>query len=43
MEFIRERTADGVTERLFDLTVAGDRVPAAIWPRRGRGGPGPWC
>jgi pimeloyl-ACP methyl ester carboxylesterase len=31
MEFTRERTQDGVTERLFDLTVAGERVPAVIW------------
>jgi dienelactone hydrolase len=29
--FTRERTENGVTERLFDLTVAGERVPAVIW------------
>jgi len=41
MEFTRERTADGVTERLFDLTVAGDRVPAVIWVPEGARGPRP--
>ena len=41
MEFIRERTADGVTERLFDLTVAGERVPAVIWAPEGARGPRP--
>ncbi len=36
--FTRERTENGVTERLFDLTVAGERVPAVIWsPEAGRG------
>ena len=35
MEFTRERTADGVTERLFELTVAGERVPAVIWAPEG--------
>jgi dienelactone hydrolase len=41
MEFIRQRTADGVTERLFDLTVAGDRVPAVIWAPEDARGPRP--
>jgi dienelactone hydrolase len=36
--FTRERTENGVTERLFDLTVAGERVPAVIWaPENVRG------
>jgi pimeloyl-ACP methyl ester carboxylesterase len=41
MEFSRERTADGVTERLFDLTVAGERVPAVVWSPEGARGPRP--
>ena len=41
IEFTRERTADGVTERLFDLTVAGERVPAVIWSPEGAEGPRP--
>ncbi|HEY2884445.1 MAG TPA: hypothetical protein VGJ08_04455 [Rhizomicrobium sp.] len=37
--FTRERTENGVTERLFDLTVAGERVPAVIWaPENAHGG-----
>jgi dienelactone hydrolase len=36
--FTRERTENGVTERLFDLTIAGERVPAVIWaPENARG------
>ena len=31
MNITRERTDDGVTERLFDLTVAGDTIPVVIW------------
>jgi len=31
VSFTRERTENGVTERLFELTVAGERVPAVIW------------
>src|SRR5258706_11788847 len=31
MRFIEEHTDDGVTERLFELTVAGDVVPGALW------------
>src|SRR4249919_2262184 len=41
MDFTRERTADGVTERLFDLTVAGERVPAVIWSPEGARGTRP--
>ncbi|HEX2590668.1 MAG TPA: hypothetical protein VHL34_04200 [Rhizomicrobium sp.] len=40
-EFTRERSADCVTERLFDLTVAGERVPAVIWSPEGATGPRP--
>jgi pimeloyl-ACP methyl ester carboxylesterase len=40
-EFTRERSADGVTERLFELTVAGERVPAVIWAPEGAKGPRP--
>ncbi|HEY1632416.1 MAG TPA: hypothetical protein VGF56_13950 [Rhizomicrobium sp.] len=39
--FTRERAIDGVTERLFDLTVAGERVPAVIWSPEGSAGPRP--
>ncbi len=39
--FTRERSEDGVTERLFDLTVAGERVPAAIWAPENAKGPRP--
>jgi pimeloyl-ACP methyl ester carboxylesterase len=41
IEFTREKTADGVTERLFDLTVAGERVPAVIWAPEGAQGDRP--
>lgn len=39
--FTRERTEDSVTERLFDLTVAGERVPAVIWAPEGASGARP--
>ena len=39
--FTRERSEDGVTERLFDLTVAGERVPAVVWSPEGAKGPRP--
>jgi len=39
--FTRERSADAVTERLFDLTVAGERVPAVLWSPEGAKGPRP--
>lgn len=41
VEFTRERTAEGVTERLFELTVDGERVPAVIWTPEGASGPRP--
>jgi pimeloyl-ACP methyl ester carboxylesterase len=41
MQFTRERTLDGVTERLFALTVDGERVPAVIWTPEGAAGPRP--
>jgi dienelactone hydrolase len=39
--FTRERSIDGVTERLFDLTVQGERVPAVIWTPDGATGERP--
>jgi len=39
--FTRERSEGGVTERLFDLTVDGERVPAVIWAPEGAKGPRP--
>lgn len=39
--FTRERSESGVTERLFDLTVAGERVPAVLWAPEGAKGPRP--
>ncbi|HZK99950.1 MAG TPA: hypothetical protein VFC47_08610 [Caulobacteraceae bacterium] len=41
MDFTRERTLDGVTERLFDLTVAGERVPGVVWAPEAAEGPRP--
>src|ERR1700748_43177 len=41
VEFTREKTENGVTERLFDLTVAGERVPAVIWAPEGAKGARP--
>jgi pimeloyl-ACP methyl ester carboxylesterase len=41
MDFTRERTEGGVTERLFDLTVAGESVPGVIWAPEGARGPRP--
>jgi cephalosporin-C deacetylase-like acetyl esterase len=41
VSFTRERTENGVTEYLFDLTVSGERVPAAIWAPEGRKGERP--
>lgn len=41
MEFTRERTLDGVTERLFELTVSGERVPAVVWTPEGAAGARP--
>jgi dienelactone hydrolase len=39
--FTRERSENGVTERLFDLTVAGERVPGVLWAPDGARGPRP--
>ena len=41
MEFTQERTEDGVTRRLFELTVAGERVPAVLWTPEGARGSRP--
>ncbi|MGA0599762.1 alpha/beta hydrolase [Caulobacter sp. KR2-114] len=41
MAFTRERAVDGVVERLFELTVDGERVPAVIWAPEGAAGPRP--
>jgi dienelactone hydrolase len=41
VNFTRERSSDGVTERLFDLTVAGERVPAVLWSPEGAKDPRP--
>jgi len=41
MEFTREKTVDGVVERMFELTVAGDRVPGVIWVPEGAEGSRP--
>ena len=40
-DFIREKTEDGVTERLFDLTVDGERVPGVLWAPEGAKGERP--
>lgn len=39
--FTREKTEAGVTERLFDLTVAGERVPAVLWSPQNASGARP--
>lgn len=41
VEFTRERAVDGVVERLFELSVDGERVPAVIWAPEGAVGPRP--
>jgi dienelactone hydrolase len=42
VEFTRERQVEGgAIERLFDLTVEGERVPAVIWAPEGARGPRP--
>ena len=41
LTFTREKSEDGVIERLFDLTVAGERVPAVLWAPEGAHGPRP--
>ena len=39
--FTREKSEAGVIERLFDLTVDGERVPAVLWGPEGAKGPRP--
>ncbi|HVM99443.1 MAG TPA: hypothetical protein VMT68_04430 [Caulobacteraceae bacterium] len=41
MEFTDVRSEDGVTRRSFELTVAGETVPAVIWAPEGAKGPRP--
>ena len=41
MEFTDERTEHGVTRRSFEVTVAGERVPAVIWAPEGAKGARP--
>ena len=41
MNITRERTDNGVTEHLFDLDVAGERVPGVVWAPEGAVGPRP--
>ena len=41
MEFIGEKTEDGVTRREFRLSVDGDTVPGVIWAPEGATGPRP--
>jgi len=41
MRFTGERSEDGITERLFELTVAGDVVPGVLWAPEGATGPRP--
>jgi pimeloyl-ACP methyl ester carboxylesterase len=41
MKFTAETTENGVVERLFELTVNGDRVPGVLWSPPGAQGPRP--
>lgn len=41
IQFTDERSEDGVTRRSFELTVAGETVPAVIWAPEGASGPRP--
>jgi pimeloyl-ACP methyl ester carboxylesterase len=41
IQFTREKSEAGVTERLFELTIAGERVPAVLWAPEGAAGPRP--
>jgi pimeloyl-ACP methyl ester carboxylesterase len=41
VDFTDERTEAGVTRRSFELTVAGERVPAVLWTPEGASGPRP--
>ena len=41
MKFLDEVSEQGVTERRFELTVAGERVPGIVWTPTGARGPRP--
>ena len=41
MQFIAEKTADGVTRREFRLEVEGDAVPGCLWHPADAAGPRP--
>ena len=41
VDFRDERSEDGVTRRSFELSVAGERVPAVLWTPEGATGPRP--
>ncbi|HZV64218.1 MAG TPA: hypothetical protein VFG03_04815 [Telluria sp.] len=41
MQFTQEESKDGVTERLFEVTVAGQVVPGVMWTPDGAHGPRP--
>src|SRR5205809_2150258 len=41
IDFTDVRSEDGVTRRSFELTVAGETVPAVIWAPEGASGPRP--
>ena len=41
MNFSKEQSESGVTERLFDLTVAGEVVPGVVWAPENAKGPRP--
>jgi cephalosporin-C deacetylase-like acetyl esterase len=41
MQFIGEKTSDGVTRREFRLEVAGEAVPGCLWVPQGAKGPRP--
>lgn len=41
MQFLSELSEQGVTERRFDLSVGGERVPGIVWHPEGARGPRP--
>ncbi|MFI4950075.1 MAG: alpha/beta hydrolase [Caulobacterales bacterium] len=41
IEFTDQRSEDGVTRRSFEITVAGERVPAVLWAPEDASGPRP--
>lgn len=41
MEFTKEKTIDGVVERLFEIQVNGETVPGVVWVKEGATGPRP--